>query len=508
MSVNSPTAGKGESLSPLSALWAWLNSLPIAIAVMAVMTLLAAVGTIIPQWHMLQGDDLTKAQVYIEKFGQAKYDLINMLGLNRIYFTGYFFLLMLWLAVSAIACNVTRFKRTFGLWVSPPVERPVKGLLASKHTSVFEGTDTAHAAELAQHLKEQGFRVRHLSREGMEAIYADKGFWKKWGLLALHFSLIVLLFGAVYGSTYGVGGLIQLKDGEQTVLRLDPTENKYDWIKPVLKRLTPEVFDLDQGKFRIDYDKNLFLPSDFSAESPEVQEYYRYFVRDFVSTLKATHRGRSKQQEVKVNHPLELDGLTLYQSSYQQDGYLEYTIGGETKDVLFPAWAAQQWMLLTPSGPQPAEEVLSSGVAHGDVVFMLEPIKAGDIFERGQKTGYLGPMTLVRLQNLSNAEMQTKLLEPGKQLEMTLDGKPASVGISKKVDNYSVFEYKRSPGMWILWTGWIVMIIGITIGMYISFGQAWIRLEAGKAYMLYRGPGADNAGETYYTGWRDILVKP
>ena len=70
------------------------------------MALLAALGTIIPQWHMLQGDDMAKAQVYIQKFGESKYHLINALGLNRIYFTGYFFLLMLWLAVSAIASTV------------------------------------------------------------------------------------------------------------------------------------------------------------------------------------------------------------------------------------------------------------------------------------------------------------------------------------------------------------------------------------------------------------------
>lgn len=508
--ASTPAAVRRNDLLTLfeNTIWRWLNSLPVATIVMILLAILSALGTFIPQEHLLSGQaSMNPEAFYLERFGTERYQLIKFLGLTHIYFTPYFFILLLWLCVSAVVCNITRFRKTMHAWQKPPVERTVRGFSHDKRAVVVQCQTEQAVDKLKQDLTQHKFRIRELgSADGAHCIYADHGFIKKWALVLLHFSLIVLLFGAIFGKTVGTEGWIRLKDGTQQTLVLDVKENKRKLVLPLISWMKPLSYELSQDRFRIDYDEHLNLPADLAHLPPDAQEYYKYFVKDFVSILTAEQGGRKKTQEVKVNHPLVLNKLVLYQSDYQQDGYFEIT-GPDGVVKEYPA-PAEVWMVLTPAGPAPAESAMSTGQPLSDHAFLLERIKDGDLYRQGKKAGHIGPLTLAHLANMNTTDETTQLVSTEQPFTVNVMGKPYTIKLSQKVDNYSGFSYKRDPGIPILYFGWISLIIGIALSLYLPFTQVWLRIEAGRVLMLAAAPGGTRAARKHYARWRDILVQP
>lgn len=504
---HSGARAKGDPLTFLeNTLWRWLNSLPIAIAVMLLIAIFSAIGTFIPQEHMLQGEAaMDPVKFYTARFGVEKYHLVKMLGLTKVYFTWYFFGLLMWLSISAVVCNITRFRRTYAQWQRPPVERTVRGFTGDKRAIVLEDTPQDALTRVKAELEHSRFRWREKEVDGATCLYADRGFMKKWALVLLHFSLIVLMFGGIYGKMYGVEGWIRLNDGQKDNLVLDVKQNKRNFVIPLIKWVKPITYKLSQDRFRIDYDAHLETPSDMDHLPPEAQEYYRYFVKDFVSVLTVEQGGKTKTQEVKVNHPLVLNKLVLYQSGYGQRGSLSVTGGGTTQEYPVPA---DTWLVLTPAGLSDANQALSAGQPVSNLAFLLEQIKAGDLYQKGQKTGTVGPLTLAHVADITGGKEWTHLLATDKPLTMTLLGKEYTVALSPNVSNYSEFSYKRDPGIPILYIGWIALIIGIALSLYIPFTQAWMRFEPGRVFLLSAGPGGTRAAHAHYARWRDILTPP
>jgi cytochrome c biogenesis protein ResB len=511
VSSAAPSAPRQGPPEPHELLWRWLNSLPIAIAVMLALALLSALGTLVPQVHLLSGEDAANpAAMYISRFGETRYHIIDALGLNRIYFTWYFFALLSWLSVSAVVCNITRLRNTLRLWRTPPVVRREQAFNGKRGAAELSGVDPAKLHALKAELAKDRFRVREADDGGARCVYADRGFGKKWGLVLLHFSLIVLLAGAIFGRIFGVVGQIRLADGEKQSLTLDRKHGKRAFIYPLLDRLAPLTFALSQDRFRIDYDKSIVEPESLKDVDPELREYYRYFVRDFVSTLTASRYGAVKSQEVKVNHPLVLNKLVIYQSGYQQIGYVNVTDGAESRE--YPV-VPEQWLVLTPEGPALADQMMMSGNAMSSSAFLMEQVKAGDLYQRGKKVGYIGPLTIVHITDIATERTTSQLLSADQFFETTLAGKTMRVSMAKRVDNYSDFAYKRDPAIPLLYFGWISLIIGVALSLYLPFTQVWIRLspsDAGgqTARMLVQGPGGADAAASHYARWHDILRTP
>jgi hypothetical protein len=68
-----------------------------------------------------------------------------------------------------------------------------------------------------------------------------------------------------------------------------------------------------------------------------------------------------------------------------------------------------------------------------------------------------------------------------------LQGKPATIRMSRKVENYSDFSYQRDPGLPVLGIGWVLLVIGIAVALYTPFTQVQAREERGRALLVVLG---------------------
>jgi hypothetical protein len=209
-------------------------------------------------------------------------------------------------------------------------------------------------------------------------------------------------------------------------------------------------------------------------------------VRQFVSTLAVTHNGvTTGPEEVSVNHPLTSEKMTFYQSGYSQLGYVSVDFGGG-RVAEFPAPAEVQ-LALTSEGVMLGEMAAATGRPTADAAFILEQVKAGDLYAAGQKTGYVGPLTIAHLLHQRTGEQSSVLLTPEQGFATLLGGQPVTVRMSRKVENYSDFSYQRDPGLPILGLGWVLLVIGIAAALYTPFTQVQAREEASRSLLVVLG---------------------
>lgn len=509
MSSAEPAARSAEPQDPIAqlgaGLWRALNSLPVAVWVMILLAFFSMLGTMIPQEHLAQPPaGLTLDQMYVQRFGASRAALIRGTGLSHIYFTWYYFLLLLWLCVSAVICNIVRFRRTVKMWREPGPLRRSAFFRSNKRAVVALGAGEAQFNGLRELLQKKGYRIAEASEEGAQCLYADRGFLSRWALVVLHVAVLVLLFGGIYGKALGVQGNVQMADGEKSELKLDIVTNKQKFIQPLLRALPPIVYELDQQKYRIDYLKQIQLGSEILKMPADLQDYYRYIVRDYISDLTVKRGKAEARKEVKVNHPLVIDKLVLYQSGYHQIGYLEIETGPdqkveaellpETRSVITTRGVAVQdqegWMLPVPGTQFSKVTLLPQSQPLSDLQFEFEQVKAGDYYDDGVKAGYIGPMTIAHMYDPGSGQyMGSQLIAPDKPLQFTIGGQPALAYMSQRVDNYSIFSYKRDPGIPMLYFGWILMIVGVAMTLYIPFSQLYLRYEqtGGRLYILGTG---------------------
>lgn len=314
---------------PLSRQWfAFFSSMRFAVALLSLLGIASVIGTVLQQ-NQSQTD-------YLVKFGPFWAQIFGFLGLYDVYASVWFVVIMMFLVVSTGLClirNVPPFWREMKSFREKVRE---KSLAAMRHSVLM---DVKIAPEVAKrYLEVQGFKGKIINREdGSVLIAAKKGTMNKWGYIFAHLALIVICLGgltdsnlllklgmlagrivpdnrAVYAkdfkpeSVLGAGNLsfrgnVNISEGQSADVVFLNADNG------MLVQDLP--FEVRLKKFHIDF-YNTGMPRDFAS--------------DIEVTDKAT--GEKLERTIRVNHPLILHGITIYQASFADGG----------SDLTFKAW--------------------------------------------------------------------------------------------------------------------------------------------------------------------------
>nr|WP_192892271.1 cytochrome c biogenesis protein ResB [Neisseria lactamica] len=299
-----------------------------AVALLSLLGIASVIGTVLQQ-NQPQTD-------YLVKFGPFWAQIFGFLGLYDVYASVWFVVIMMFLVVSTGLClirNVPPFWREMKSFREKVRE---KSLAAMRHSVLM---DVKIAPEVAKrYLEVQGFKGKIINREdGSVLIAAKKGTMNKWGYIFAHLALIVICLGgltdsnlllklgmlagrivpdnrAVYAkdfkpeSVLGAGNLsfrgnVNISEGQSADVVFLNADNG------MLVQDLP--FEVRLKKFHIDF-YNTGMPRDFAS--------------DIEVTDKAT--GEKLERTIRVNHPLTLHGITIYQASFADGG----------SDLTFKAW--------------------------------------------------------------------------------------------------------------------------------------------------------------------------
>ncbi|MFO7570217.1 MAG: cytochrome c biogenesis protein ResB [Smithellaceae bacterium] len=271
-----------------SGVWSFFTSLKLTLVLLAVIVLLAVVGTLVPQ---------REAALELSRtMSPGLYAFLYKMQIFDMYHSIWFFLLMGLLAVNLIICSVDRFPQAWQRFKKRPAltDRAVfENLPEERHLRTHR--DTQQAAGVAEAmLKKRLGRVQRADAEDGVYLCADKGRFSHFGVYIVHLSILVLIAGVLVGSLFGVEGYVQIAEGE-TVSVLNLRDNKGAVSLPFAVRC---------DKFTVEFYEN-GMPKTYQSDLT--------FFKD---------NQIARQGKLRVNHPLVFEDFRFYQSSFgrAQDG--------------------------------------------------------------------------------------------------------------------------------------------------------------------------------------------
>jgi len=298
-----------------------LSSMRFAIALLTVICIVSAIGTVLKQ-----GEPLVN---YVDQFGPFWADVFGALGLFRVYSTPWFLIILAFLVLSTSLCiarNLPKILvdvRTFKEHIR---EQSLQAFHHRAEGVVAKPLDQAQAS-IEQQLSSRGWKFKTDARAHGVMIGARQGAANKIGYLAAHGAIVLICLGGLFDGDLIVKVQAWMHDlqpfrggtvTDNSRLSVSNPAYRAQLFVPEGQRSASAVLNLDKGM--------LLQPLPFEVELKKFSvDYYetgmpKRFASDIV--IHDDAKGISKPFTVEVNHPVTYDGVTIFQSSFEDGGSL------------------------------------------------------------------------------------------------------------------------------------------------------------------------------------------
>lgn len=426
------TVGVGDVFERL---WHLFISMRTGLALMLGLALFTLIGTVVIQAPVGLQSDAAAYDAWLDSV-RPKYGgwtgAFDMLGLFNIFSSFWFRGTILLLATSIMACSVNRAPR---LWKQAVHPRPVVSAEFFAHarmseTIVATGTPEEARAILEAHLAGQRYRTIVTEVDGGLAIYADRFRWAPFGTVIAHLSLIFILGGAMFGATgfrdanfaIAVGSTLPVGNGTNLSIKAMSFTDAY----------------YDNGS-----------PSDYA------------------SSLIVYDRGvQVSEKTIRVNDPLRVGDVTLYQSFFGPAADL--VVRDTSGKVLYEQGVPLQWA--------------SSDDTKAIGQFQL-PGQDLTVYVIGAASGQVDPN--IRAGQIQLEVYQGANTETPAGLQVVDQGVPATLAGLEftfvRERQYTGLIVARDPGAPIVWLGALLLLFGVAFVFFFPYGRLWVRIAGGRS---------------------------
>ena len=452
--------------------WRQLTSMRTALLLLFLLALAAVPGAFLPQ----RGLNPIRVQEYYAQHPDLA-PWLDRFSLFDVYAAPWFAAVYLLLFVSLIGCLVPRIRLHARALRKPPPAAPrvLSRLPASDRWET--DADPAEVLAAARTTLRRG-RWRVVEREG--ALSAEKGYLRETGNLLFHVSLVALLLGVGMGGVFGFQGSTLVIEGRGFASAVF----NYDDLRPGrtfdAEDLVPFGFTLED--FRATYDdvgRALTFEADIEwtpdAGDPDAP------VRPY---------------ELRVNHPLSIDGARLYLLGHGYAPYVRVTdAAGEVTWDGAVACLPQNPQFLstcvvkapTPDGDDLAfEGVLTPSTVRDPATGQVGSVHPAPDLPGLTLVAYRGdlglgdgtPQSVYRIEDRSRLEPmaggQPKMLEPGGTWELEDGSTLEWVDTSEWV----TVQVTQDPGKALaLWAS-AGMVLGLMLSLFVRRRRVWVRALA------------------------------
>jgi cytochrome c biogenesis protein len=404
--------------------WNFFCSLKLTISTLILLALTSIIGTVIQQNR--------PAAEYVQEYGEATFRFLTALQLTDMYHSWWFLGLLVMFCLNLIACSINRLPR---VWKSirEPVLAPDE-----KHFRNSANADEILVVAPPGKVREQvvnfvGGRFAAptvTEHDGRMHLFAQKASWARLGVYVTHLSILIIIVGAIIGNLWGFKAYVNIAEG---------TEESRVW-----PQNGGAPIDLGFAVRCDDFDVTYYEGSNRPKE--------------FMSILDIVDGGREvvKDRKIIVNDPVSYQGITFYQSSYGPAGdptirmRVKANDSGETLEVTVPqgehvALSGGYTFAITgftPSydqfGPAVQMHVNSPDGKHGNPFIVLQKFPDFDVKRAGvfsfSLLGYDQPQ-------------------------------------------FTGLQVKKDPGVWVVWLGCTLLVVGSLVAFFLSHRRIWVTLE-------------------------------
>jgi cytochrome c biogenesis protein len=419
-------------------IWDAFTSMGLAIGIIVVLAVAAFVGTLLLQPAQTVDPNLLidpERRGSFLAFARERYGFLagplappwlrdltvqtlDGLGLFDIFNAAWFRVLLLVLACNVTMCTVQRLEPVWRTLREPVVRRAASHYERARRR-VVEGPVQAAAVERT--LRSSRYRVyREVDGDGTTHIHGDRNGWARFGTIATHLALLILMISGAIGTLFGFRADLAIPNGSSLpVFPVGTTNN---------------ITVRNEG----------FVATFRDDGSPS----------DFYSDLVLVQGGREvARQRVRVNDPLRYAGLKFHQSSFGPSADVEVrdaTTGAVIISEAVRFFDAIEGVPADVRAIPNRPEQLFLALPPRETPFLAVQILQGDFFPLGIAT-----------------------VEPGQTIrvagyEVTFRG----------ADQYTVIRVARNTGENLLWLASGLFLVGLASTFYWPRRRVWARVDA------------------------------
>jgi cytochrome c biogenesis protein len=415
-------------------------SVKLALITLIVLAVTSIIGTLIKQ-------DQAPAY-YVQEYGPTLARLFEAMDITNMYRSWWFVALLLLFAVNLVVCSIERLPAVWRLMTMDNLGIDPRQLekMSFTHREEMGLMPGAAAEQVQKALAGSGWKnLRRMDGEESVLLFAQRGAWTRLGVYVVHLSILVILAGVVIGSFFGYQAYVYLPEGRAT--------DKIFMRKT--KEPVPLGFNLRNDRF-----EKAFYPDGSVRE-------YRADLTVFDSERDTPYR-----KSVIVNDPLAYHGLTFYMGdSFPLDEYfviIRNRATGEEEAFRVPPNRDVAWR------------------ENGAFFHIEELNRDEDGAVRQAKIRFAGGGAA------------------GEQSVFWLEDK-GSAAVGRPGEDFTIYFrqlhstlllVKKDPGVSTLFSGCVLMIVGLAVSFFLSHRRIWVRImPEGKQRSRILFAGASNKNQ-------------
>ncbi|MEK6698830.1 MAG: cytochrome c biogenesis protein ResB [Nitrospirota bacterium] len=465
--------------------WKFFSSVKLAVVLLIILAIVSVIGTVIQQNE--------PPEKYLQEYSAATVQLFEAIGFFDMYHTWWFVLLLFLLTANLTICTLDRFPRTWSIITArlKPIDDEGLKAVPFKKEIIFKGGMDKAEARASQALQAAGYRYLVSGGPGVHHLYSQKGAYSRLGVYITHTSIILIFVGALIGTFFGFKGFLNLAEGEpsnKVFLRNEPMWDKITAAFGIGEQKVirdprvgvpsmPLGFIIRCDNFEVDYYQNQGIPTGMP------KEYY-----SILSVFDLEGRPIIDQRRIVVNDPLTHRGITFYQSSYG----------------MIPGASGKIVLTVRPKNEaSPGELVVLDPGASTYVRSIDRTIKAVGMAPFGYRDPATGQVRFLRSEELINPTVELEVYK-GKSLLYKTYVMKADSGEPAMPENYTIryddywgarytgLQVTKDPGVWVVYTGFILLCIGPLIAFFGSHKKIWVRILDRKGHASITVAGSAN----------------
>jgi cytochrome c biogenesis protein len=425
--------------------WGFFASVRLTIILLLSLAATSIIGTFIPQ---------NKQPVeYLQAFGEFGFRLLSALDFFDMYRAWWFRLLIMLLVLNIVVCSIERLA-SIGkiIFVRKPTFRRSR-FQKARHRVTFDDERRPEALkDLCLPVLQRKFGYTQLEEtdDGIW-LFAEKWRWSRIGVYIVHLSIVVLLIGSLMGSIFGFEGFVNIPENET--------------VDTIFLRQTGRSYK---------------LPFAIRCDDFDVSFYANGAPKEFRSSLTILEGGQpALQKDIIVNDPLRYRGINLFQSSYgklaaddrhdhveaPEEVELRITVKATGDSFSHKAAIGEQFDLPEGLGALKIagfQEALQFGGQNLGPGLILEVLAAD-----GKKEQVLLPLHFPNFDKMRG----------GAFLITVLGQKQRAFKPGEKAERYYTgLQVTKDPGVPVVYTGFVGMIIGFIITFFMSHQTVCVEL--------------------------------